>query len=117
MSEEREEVQERSHVLENAKGEDEPTKQIQIAASEAAEAGDCHVGEPGEGSISREEAVSHCAKWRSPGKMGTKTDCWVWQPEALRCLGKGSYRSKWVQESGEREETLRIQPTPGGVLL
>lgn len=88
MSEEREEVQERSHVLENAKGEDEPTKQIQIAASEAAEAGDCRVGEPGEGSISREEAVSHCAKWRSPGKMGTKTDFGFGSLKLFGALGK-----------------------------
>lgn len=39
--------------LEKSREEDESTKQIKIVASEVAEAGECHVGEPGEGSVSR----------------------------------------------------------------
>lgn len=38
---------------ENSREEDEPTKQMEIAASDIAEPGECHVGELREGSISR----------------------------------------------------------------
>lgn len=72
---------EKVQACDDSGGENEPTKQMEAAASELTKPGECGARKPEEERFQGggSEPLAKC----TPGKRRIKTDPWIWQPASL----------------------------------